>query len=91
MVVQSHVGSTGCSERNKMPQNEKPLQKPLQYYHESWWKVQDEPIWYLAGKDPGSDLSVGWYFNDETEDLNGPFDTRDTAELMLKKYCEECL
>jgi hypothetical protein len=74
-----------------MPQNEKPSQKPLRHYHDSWWKVEDEPIWYLAGKDLASELKVGWYFNDETEDLNGPFDTRDTAELMLKKYCEECL
>jgi hypothetical protein len=76
-----------------MPQNEKLSQKPLEYYHESWWKVKDEPVWYLAGKDsePDSTLTVGWYFSDETGDMNGPFETRDTAELMLKKYCEACL
>lgn len=66
-------------------------ESPLRHYYESWWKVYGEPIWYLAGKDSASDLKVGWYFNDETEDLNGPYESRAEAENKLKQYCDECL
>jgi hypothetical protein len=62
---------------------------PLRHYHESWWKVEGESIWLLAGKDPNYQL--GWYFNDETAAMHGPYADRATAEIMLKKYCEECL
>ena len=62
---------------------------PLLYYHESWWKVKDAAIWYLAGADP--EYRVGWYFNDETDYLDGPYETRAEAEAAFEKYCEQCL
>ena len=67
--------------------------KPLLYYHESWWKVEDEPIWYLAGTDLNDPpLEAGkWYFSDESAQLNGPYNTREDAESTLKRYCEEWL
>jgi len=32
-----------------------------------------------------------FYFNDETFDLNGPFDTIPEAEASLQRYCNEVL
>ena len=70
-----------------MLQNEN---KPLRYYHENWWKVEDECIWYLAGTCASDHtLKAGaWYFSDESESLNGPYDSREEAEKALKAYCE---
>ena len=61
---------------------------PLQYYHDSWWKVASEPIWYLAGVDTEKDrnLSVGWYFNDIAGSMNGPFDSRERAKIAYNHY-----
>lgn len=64
-------------------------EKPLRHYRDSWWKVEGEPIWYLAGKSSDPDLPAGkWYFSDETADYNGPFDSRKAAELALKQYVD---
>ena len=70
-----------------MQQNEN---KPLRYYHENWWKVEGDCIWYLAGTAPGDpSLKVGkWYFSDEAGLMNGPYDSREKAEKALKAYCE---
>lgn len=29
-----------------------------------------------------------WYFWDETEDANGPFNSEDEARIELKRYCD---
>jgi len=68
-------------------QNLPPDDKPLKYYHESWWKVENEPIWYLAGKS-GSYAVGKWYFGDETSNLNGPYDNRQLAIAALKAHSE---
>ena len=74
-----------------MPQLEN--NESLRHYYENWWKVENQPVWYLAGKDHAQDseLAPGWYFNDETEALNGPYETRAVAEAALEQYCKECL
>ena len=62
-------------------------EKPLRHYHESWWKVENEPIWYLAGK--AGAFEVGkWYFGDETSNLNGPYACRANAISAHKEYLE---
>ena len=65
------------------------IPKPsIHHYKDSWWKVEDTPIWLLAGKDTEStsDLKIGWYFADETGGFNGPFNTRAEAEAGLETY-----
>lgn len=58
--------------------------KSLHYYRESWWKVPEEPIWYLAGK--YFDMHAGrWYIGDTIDDLSGPYDSREKAEAALKE------
>lgn len=64
-------------------------QAPLRYYHENWWKVENAPIWYLAGRsyDPSQDLQAGkWYFHDEAQMLSDPYNTRKEAEDALNNY-----
>ena len=71
-----------------MPRSEKP---PLRYYHENWWKLDNECIWYLAGSciTDYTPLKVGaWYFSDETQNFQGPYDSREAAEAALAIYCE---
>lgn len=41
---------------------------------------------YLNNTDSDKYLK-GWYFCDETEDLNGPFSTLEECEEIFKKYC----
>jgi hypothetical protein len=36
----------------------------------------------------GDGFAIGWYFIDETENWNGPFDTVSKALAMLASYCE---
>lgn len=31
--------------------------------------------------------TLGWYFIDETDDINGPFPTWDSAEKAYIRYC----
>lgn len=64
--------------------------RPLLHYHENWWKIKDDCIWYLGGIDPSNaTFAVAkWYFSDETQQLNGPYDSRQEAEEALKAYCE---
>lgn len=35
-----------------------------------------------------SERSDGWYFHDETGDLNGPYTTRQDARNAFSEYCE---
>lgn len=73
-----------------MPKNAVP--PPLRYYSESWWKVEGDSIYYLAGRSAFQpELAVGWYWSDETQGLNGPYESREEAERMLARYCKECL
>lgn len=60
----------------------------LRYYCDNWWKVENQPIWYLAGLDSeNSQLEVcRWYFTDETSDFNGPYFSRKEAEDALNNY-----
>ena len=30
----------------------------------------------------------GWYFADETEQLVGPYDTREVAQVAMYRYCQ---
>lgn len=58
---------------------------PLRYYHDSWWKVDGQEIYYLAG--PTEDnRPIGWYFADKTAALNGPFYSRVRAEDALNEH-----
>jgi len=45
---------------------------------------------YLLTEDYGEFLK-GWYFGDEAELLNGPFDTLEEVEDIFKSYCKEYL
>lgn len=42
-------------------------------------------IWLVIGQE---DYIDGWYFSDESEQLNGPFDTMKIAEDNLDSYCK---
>ena len=65
-------------------------QAPLRFYHENWWKVEGQDIWYLAGKhfDPLDDsFTPGkWYFTNEADMFSQPFDTRKDAEDALNHH-----
>jgi len=39
----------------------------------------------------GDGYKPGWYFDDETAGLNGPFETQEIAERMLQQYIESWL
>jgi hypothetical protein len=41
-------------------------------------------IWDVRGLEGYKD---GWYFSDETEQFNGPYDTQAEAEKQLGEYC----
>ena len=45
-------------------------------------------IWYNAEfiKDEYVEYPVGYYYSDEADGLNGPFDTLEIAENALKEY-----
>ena len=43
-------------------------------------------IWEVKNEEGYED---GWYFSDETEQLNGPFTSRGEAEKQLRDYCDE--
>lgn len=42
---------------------------------------------YLLEEDV-NEYPKGWYFSDETEQLNGPFGTLEEAEKIFIAYCE---
>ena len=53
------------------------------------FKIEDsdlDPTGPSAGDLIG--YSVGWYFEDETQGLNGPFNSRQEALDSFNKYCE---
>jgi hypothetical protein len=57
----------------------------LRYYSGPWWKIEDLPLWYLAGRH--YNLKSGmWYYSDETGDYNGPYLTRTEAAEAQEKY-----
>ena len=56
------------------------------------WVNHGDEIWQLLERhSAGYDYPLhepGWYFTDETGDFNGPFETKEKAELALKQYVE---
>ena len=63
----------------------------LEHYYESWWKVKDQPIWYLAGKhfDELESLKAGkWYFTNEADMFSAPFDTYEACKKALDLHDE---
>lgn len=85
------AGVMPCSNENKMQNSKKPEQPPLHHYHENWWKVENEPIWYLAGNDydsleakqPGK-----WYFTNEADMFSAPFDTYAACAKALDNHVD---
>ena len=56
----------------------------LEHYHESWWKVKDQPIWYLAGKDGDEEYLPGkWYFTNEADMFSAAFNTYEDCKKAL--------
>ena len=51
-------------------------------------------ITYIPAKPESGDLvehwynGTGWYWSDETESLNGPYETSDQAEQQQKDYAD---
>jgi hypothetical protein len=48
----------------------------FQEHSDHIWEVRDE-----------KEYIDGWYFADETEQFNGPFNTKEEAEKNCKEYC----
>lgn len=48
-------------------------------------------LWYESVKTAKKLADVGWYFNDEAEQLNGPYQSRKEACEALDKYADELL
>ena len=44
------------------------------------------PLWLIMPEDENDRYSMGWYFCDEVEQLNGPFNTMEEAAEAFKKY-----
>ena len=71
-----------------------PSQPPLLHYHEAWYRVKNQPIWYLAGKDHGVDnadpnFKPGkWYFTNEADMFSAPFDTYEACKKALDSHDE---
>ena len=53
--------------------------EPVEGYHHIW--IQD--------KHNDEHYPLGWYFNDETEDLHGPFATLDECKASFDCYCKQ--
>ena len=52
------------------------------------------PIWYFGPEDhqvTEGGMKPGWYFEDESEGLNGPYDTKEIASFEFAAYCEHYL
>lgn len=47
-----------------------------------------ENIWRVEEGEEGNSFAPGWYFEDETEDLHGPYATEEEAQEQLRRYCE---
>ena len=74
-----------------MQNSKNSVQFVLEHYHESWWKVKNEPIWYLAGKhfDELESLEAGkWYFADEADQFSAPFNTYAECTKALDNYAD---
>ena len=66
-----------------------PAQGPLLHYHENWWRIKDEPIWYLAGKDGDEEYLPGkWYFANEADMFSAAFDTYEACKKALDLHDE---
>ena len=58
--------------------------------------TQDEKnihLWFTLETEflHGEEFLPGWYYVDETTAFNGPFASRDEAELFFQQYCNEML
>ena len=75
-----------------MQNAQKSEQYVLEHYYESWWKVKDQPIWYLGGKSHdvfGEPLTPGkWYFTDEGDQFSAPFQTYAECAKALDNYAD---
>ena len=74
-----------------MQNSKNPEQPPLLHYHESWWRIKDQPIWYLAGKhfDDLEQLEAGkWYFTNEADMFSAPFNTYEACKKALDSHDE---
>ena len=62
----------------------------LEHYHESWWKVKGQPIWYLAGKDfTDQNFEAGkWYFSNEADMFSAAFNTYEDCKNELNAHDE---
>lgn len=49
------------------------------------------PLWLIMPEDADEHYSMGWYFCDECEHLNGPFNTMEEAAEASKKYGNDFL
>lgn len=54
------------------------------------WTEVERDIWYLGRPVRGWSVrrDPGWYFADETADMNGPFETQGQAREALKQHAE---
>jgi len=58
------------------------------------WRSLGKDIWHLEEReirtttDYQEMFEAGFYFADETQDFNGPFDTKEQAETALRQYAE---
>lgn len=50
----------------------------MEVYHNIWFCKEGENEW---------DHREGWYFSDETEQLNGPYRSAIEAMMALDLYC----
>ena len=46
------------------------------------------PLGYVSKKESTQEFPEGWYFQDEAEQSNGPFISRQLAAEELDKYCK---
>lgn len=49
--------------------------------------AEKEPHIFLVENEP--EYVNGWYFSDESEQFNGPFNTIEEAREIFTKYCED--
>lgn len=73
-----------------MKESTMPTEKMKEQGNPSPWVLVDEFIWYLGRPVIGfvENRKPGYYFEDETADVNGPYPTLEEAKLALKRYCE---
>ena len=62
----------------------------LLHYHENWWTVKGQPIWYLVGKDlTDPNFQAGkWYFANEADMFSAAFNTYEDCKKALDAHDE---